>query len=367
MERKTEEELLRTAERFDIGHKAVSCVPYGGGHINGTWLVQTAGGGQYILQTVNTSVFTDPEAVMENIERVSSHLLAKGVNPREVMRIVRTVTGENHYTAPDGSFFRMLVFVPDSICLSRPASPADFRECALAFGRFQKNLADFPAAVLHETIPDFHHTPKRYAALMQAAEEDCCGRAAGVRRELDFARAREKFCSVLLDAAADGRLPLRVSHNDTKSDNVLLDAADRTALCVIDLDTIMPGFSVTDFGDAIRFGANTAAEDERDLRLVGLDLEMFDAYADGFLEGCGGSLPDSEILLLPEGAMIMTLENGMRFLTDYLRGDVYYRTEYPDHNLVRCRTQFRLLEEMERHLPEMRETVRKYCRGKEAL
>ncbi len=197
---------------------------------------------------------------------------------------------------------------------------------------------------------------------MEAVEKDIAGRAASVRDEIEFIKAREDFYGVLYKANAEGRLPLRVTHNDTKSNNVMLDAASRTALCVIDLDTIMPGFSVTDFGDSIRFGASTAAEDEKDLSKVSLDLDMFDIYADGYLEGCGGKLLEDEIMLLPEGAKMMTIECGMRFLTDYLNGDTYFKTAYEGHNLDRCHTQLKLVEDMENKWYEMKEIVKKYIK-----
>ncbi|MBR4073485.1 MAG: phosphotransferase, partial [Clostridia bacterium] len=213
---------------------------------------------------------------------------------------------------------------------------------------------------LFETIPDFHNTPKRFGDFISAVEADVCGRAAEVKSEIEFIKQRKDFCSVLYKANEEGRLPFRVTHNDTKINNVMLDSKTRKALCVIDLDTIMPGFSVTDFGDSIRFGASTAAEDEKNLDKVWIDLELFQSYAKGFLEGCGGLLGPEEILLMPEGAKMMTLECGMRFLTDYLSGDTYFKTAYEGHNLDRCRTQLKLVADMEKHWDEMKEIVKKY-------
>lgn len=349
------------AGQFAITEGIVSCKPYGDGHINETYLITTASLRKYILQALNTYVFPHPDEVMENIEKVTSFLAQRTDDPRKVLHFLKTREGSDHVLSEDGRYFRMMEFVPDSVCPARPYTSAVFRECARAFGQFQKQLNDFDAASLHETIPDFHNTPKRFENLMKAVHEDRMKRASSAEEELRFAMAHKDFCSVLLDAHTEGILPLRVSHNDTKCDNVLLDADTARALCVIDLDTVMPGFSVTDFGDAVRFGACTAAEDEKDVSRVGLNMDMYNAYAEGFLEECGSILRREEIMLMPEGAMMMTLENGMRFLTDYLEGDVYYRTAYPDHNLVRCRTQFRLVTEMEKNWNEMKNTVRRYC------
>ena len=268
-----------------------------------------------------------------------------------------------YYKDKDGYYWRMYDFVTDSICLDRPESTEDFYQCAIAFGKFQKMLNDFPADTLHETIPDFHNTPKRYENFLKAVEADSKNRAAKVQEEIEFVKARKDFYSVLIDSNKEGKLPLRVSHNDTKSNNVMLDATTRTALCVIDLDTIMPGFSVTDFGDAIRFGASTAAEDEKDLSKVSMDIDMFAAYVKGFLEGCDGGLGDDEIMLLPEGAKMMTIECGMRFLADYLEGDTYFKTSYLDHNLDRAHTQFKLVADMEAKWDEMKAICKQYCKG----
>ena len=220
-------------------------------------------------------------------------------------------------------------------------------------------LADYPANKLSEPIANFHNTPVRYKNLMRAVAEDKQGRLRDVMAEVDFIREREEFCSVLEKARAEGALPIRVTHNDTKLNNILFDEITGEPVCVIDLDTVMPGYSVNDFGDSIRFGANTAAEDETDLSRVSLDLELFELYAEGFIEGCGGSLTDTEIELLPTGAMMMTLECGMRFLTDHLEGDVYFKIHRENHNLQRARNQLALFADMERKLPRMREIIKK--------
>lgn len=361
------EQVLRAAAQFDLGGIIVGCNVYGSGHINGTNLitVQTPQGGtkRYILQTINGDVFPKPEHVINNIAKVTEHLQKKGLVGRRVLNMIPARDGHLRYWDTSGLCFRMYDFIEGSVCLDKVESPEDFYQSGFAFGEFQRYLTDFPVWQLHETLADFHNTPKRFEAFLTAVANDRCGRVATVQKEIDFVQKRMEFCSVLYKAHEEGRLPLRVTHNDTKLNNVMLDEKTRKALCVIDLDTVMPGFSVNDFGDAIRFGANTAAEDERDLSKVSLDMELFEAYTKGFLEGCDGMLDAEEIRLLPEGAKMMTLECGMRFLTDYLQGDTYFKTAYADHNLDRCRTQFKLVECMEEHWWDMKNCVEKYVKG----
>ena len=344
--------------KFNLPHAVVSCEPYGNGHINHTFLVKTDLGKRYILQGINTGVFKNPEELMSNIFKVTEHLSKRESDPRKVMRTVTLKDGSLLYY--DGDMpFRMFDFVEGSLCLDKPECEDDFYESGVAFGNFQKMLGDFDASVLYETIPDFHNTEKRFAAFLEALEKDVCGRAKNVQSEVDFIKSHESFYSVLRVANENGILPLRVTHNDTKINNVLLDRDTRKALCVIDLDTIMPGFSVTDFGDAIRFGASTAAEDEKDLSKVDFDLSLFEVYAKGFISGCGEALGKDEIMLFPEGAMMMTIECGMRFLTDYLSGDTYFKTSYAEHNLDRTRTQLKLFAKMEENLDKMKDIVAK--------
>ena len=260
-------------------------------------------------------------------------------------------------------FWRAYDFITGSISLDSAASAADFYQGALAFGRFIDMLSDFPAGNLAETIPRFHDTVFRYRAFKKAVALDLCGRVKKAKREIDFALSQEPFASVFMDLLAKGELPLRVTHNDTKLNNVLFDRETRSALCIVDLDTVMPGLVMNDFGDAIRFGASTAAEDEPDLSKVQLDLELYNAFARGFIEACGKNITREEIELLPAGAKLMTLECGVRFLTDYLFGDTYFRTSYPEHNLVRCRTQFKLVADMEKKMPQMNRIVAEIARG----
>ena len=360
------EQVVNAIRNFDLKGKVMGCLPYGNGHINDTFLLicvdEDGKERKYVLQSVNNNVFKKPEQVMQNIEKVTEYLRNVVSDPREVLTLVKTFNGQTYYKDKDGRCWRVYDFVTDSVCIERIEEISDFYQCAVAFGKFQRYLTDFPAETLYETIPDFHNTPKRYENFLKAVEEDKCGRLASVKEEVEFVKARKDFYSVLLDSNKEGKLPLRVSHNDTKSNNVMLDEKTHDALCVIDLDTIMPGFSVTDFGDSIRFGASTADEDEKDLSKVSMSLDMFKVYTEGFLEGCGGQLPDSEIMLLPEGAKMMTIECGMRFLTDYLEGDTYFKTSYPEHNLDRCRTQFKLVADMEEKWDEMKNTVKQFCK-----
>lgn len=359
-------QISNAIKNFKLEGRTRGVVPYGNGHINDTFMVISVEDDgtehKYVLQTVNHNVFKEPDKVMENIQRVTEYLKDKVAEAREVLVLVHTFNDGTYYKDKDGYYWRMYEFVKDSICLDRPNND-EFYECAVAFGRFQKLLSDFPAECLHETIKDFHNTPVRYKNFLDAVNTDKIGRAGNVSDEINFVKDRADFYSVLLDSNKEGKLPVRVSHNDTKSNNVMLDAETHKALCVIDLDTIMPGFSVTDFGDAVRFGASTAAEDEKDLSKVNFDIEKFEIYAKGFLDGCDGKLPDEEIMLLPEGAKMMTIECGMRFLADYLEGDTYFKTSYLDHNLVRARTQFKLVKDMEDNWEILKSIVKKYCKG----
>ncbi len=357
------EKTVSAFNSFDTAVTVTGCAPYGNGHINDTFLVNSVNpdgsAKRFILQSVNTNVFKKPEQVMHNIEKVTSFLKSRESDPRRVMSLVYTKKGEAFHRDSDGRCWRLYDFIEGSLCLDLPETPEDFYESAVAFGQFQNYLNDFPVSELFETIPDFHNTPDRYRKFLEAVEKDSCGRAAGVAEEIKFVTDRADFYSVLFNAQKAGSLPFRVTHNDTKINNVMLDLDTRTALCVIDLDTIMPGFSVNDFGDSIRFGASTAAEDEKDLNKVWMDINLFESYTKGFLRGCGGLLSESEIMLLPEGAKMMTIECGMRFLTDYLEGDTYFKTRYPEHNLDRCRTQFKLVADMEAKWDEMKSIVKK--------
>ena len=336
------------------------CEPYGNGHINDTFLV--VANKRYILQRMNTNVFPHPVELMGNILGVTEHIRAKASAmgrdaQRASLTVVPTREGNAFFCDSEGFYWRLYDFVEGTVTKERVENANDFYTCARAFGEFGRMLADYPAHELSEPIANFHNTPWRYERFAEAVEKDVCGRLCEVAPEVAFVREREEFCSVLERARESGELPLRVTHNDTKLNNILFDETTGEPVCVIDLDTVMPGYTVNDFGDSIRFGANTAAEDETDLSLVSLDLELFRVYAKGFIEGCGDSLTDKERELLPIGAMMMTLECGMRFLTDYLSGDVYFKIHRPRHNLDRARTQFALVADMERKLDQMRAIV----------
>ena len=341
---------------FALDGKVESIKPYGEGHINVTYVVNTESGKRYILQKINNSVFPDVPALMRNIGLVTDHLRRKTADSRRVMELIRTKDGGN-YTEGDDGYYRMYSFVEDTICLQLIEKPEDFYESALAFGGFSESLSDFDASQLAEVIPDFHNTPKRYENFKRAIEKDALGRAKDVKREIDFILSLEEKMSLLEKMRREGSLPLRVTHNDTKLNNVLLDRATRKALCVIDLDTVMPGLSLYDYGDSIRFGASTALEDEKDLEKVSMSLDLFRIYTKGYKKACP-SLTEGEIEAMPLGAETMTLECGMRFLTDYLEGDHYFSIHRPEHNLDRARTQIKLVQDMENKWDRMMKTVR---------
>lgn len=340
---------------FALSGAPISSEPFGSGHINGTQLVVCEGGARYVLQHINTNVFREPEKLMRNIELVTEHLRRKVSDPRGVLQLVPALDGRS-FAIESGEYWRVYTLVENSVCY-QSADAALFYESAVAFGRFQNQLADFPAEQLSETIPHFHDTPARYAAFRRAVEENAAGRRDSVQSEIDFVLARESFADSLTRLQAAGELPLRVTHNDTKINNVLFDSKTNKALCVIDLDTVMPGLSVNDFGDAVRFGASTAAEDERDLSRVHFDLALYETYVKGYLSTCGESLTMTERKMLPTGAKMMTLECGLRFLADHLAGDVYFHVSREGQNLDRARTQFRLVEEMEKSWDRMHKIV----------
>lgn len=345
-------------KQFQAEQDVVSIEPYGSGHINHTYLAEMSEGKKYILQGINTTIFKNTDQLMENIINVTSYLreeiIRTGGDPkRETLTVVMTKDGKSYYTDEEGSKWRVYEFIEGAQTFDAVESKEDFYQSAVAFGKFQAQLANFPADTLHETIPNFHNTAKRYQDFEKAVEADVKGRAAEVQEEIAFVRARKGEVSELHDMLAKGELPLRVTHNDTKLNNIMIDSKTHQAICVIDLDTVMPGLSAHDFGDAIRFGANTAAEDEPDVSKVSLSLELFEIYVKGFLEGCGGRLTPNEVKALPMGAKMMTLECGMRFLADYLEGDVYFKIAREKHNLDRCRTQFALVADMEKKWQQM--------------
>ena len=337
--------IEKAAYAFVLKGEPVSCEPCGHGHINQTLKIDTDAGAEYILQRINKYVFKDPVRLMENISAVTEYLREQVTDPRMALHFVPTHDGRFYHVDEQGEYWRMYDFV-GGFCLDMPETKEDFYQSALAFGRFQSMLAQFPAETLHETIPEFHNTIDRYRQFKEVIRKDPCGRLAGVQAEVDFLLEREELGGTLQRMRQAGELPLRVTHNDTKLNNVLLDRKTRKSLCVLDLDTVMPGLSLYDFGDSIRFGAATAAEDEKDLSKMNMDLEMFAVYTKGYMEACP-TLTDKEVEMMPMGALLMTLECGMRFLTDYIDGDHYFRTAYPEHNLDRARTQLKLVADMQ--------------------
>lgn len=340
------------------------------GHINNTFALEfeneygkTA---KYLIQEINTYVFKDPDALMNNIVSVTNYLhdviVRNGGDPdREALRVYFTKDNMPYYRSKDGKCWRCYNFISNAHSCQTVDCAETFAKAAKAFGNFQRLLADYPGETLAETIPNFHNTASRFADFKKAVADNLSGRANQAEKEIEFVLAREHDCPVLVDLLKAGELPLRVTHNDTKLNNVMFDDDTNEGICVVDLDTVMPGLSLYDFGDSIRFGANTAAEDEKDLSLVNLSLEYFRAYTLGYLSTAGESLTAKEIELLPFSSKLMTLECGMRFLGDFINGDVYFKTDYAEHNLVRCRTQFKLVAEMEKHMAEMENIVAECC------
>lgn len=362
-----EQYLNESLAAFDFGAPVIKTERHGKGHINDTFAVYTAqeGGSRFILQRMSPVAFKKPAQLMENIVNITDYLVralreSGGDCERGTLRVIRTRDGEPFFRDSAGCGWRVFPFIEGTVCCQSADTPELFAASGQAFGQFQQLLRDYPAETLHETIPRFHDTENRLENLKKAVKADALGRAAECRAEIDFMLAREADCSVALQALRDGVLPLRVTHNDTKLNNVLMDEKTGEAVCVIDLDTVMPGLVINDFGDSIRFGANHCAEDEPDLTKVNLDLGLFEVYTAAFLKGAGDTLTDAECRFLPWGAKLMTLECGMRFLTDYLEGDVYFHIQREGQNLDRCRTQCKLVADMERHWDELEKIVAKY-------
>ena len=345
-------DVLKT---FKFDGEAVSKEPYGSGHINSTFLVVTDTGKRYILQKINNKIFPDVAGLMNNIMLVTEHLKKKYTEPRRVLSLIKTVDGKP-FAEIDGEYWRAYDFVEDSLCLQLPENNDDFYESAVAFGSFGQALSDFPVEKLVEVIPDFHNTPSRFKKFHEVLEKDPVGRAASVQEEIKFCLDREEEMGTLQRLRNEKVLPDRVTHNDTKLNNVLLDKNTRKNLCVIDLDTVMPGLCLYDYGDSIRFGASTALEDEKDLSKVSMSLDLFKIYTKGFVSALP-NLTKEEREYLPLGAKTMTFECGMRFLTDYLDGDHYFAVHREGHNLDRERTQFKLVADMESKWEEMKKVV----------
>jgi Ser/Thr protein kinase RdoA (MazF antagonist) len=362
---KMEKEILEIANCFDITGVCASAEMITDGNINRTYRLRTVENGEsffYLLQKINTFVFRNPDELMQNIVSVTDFLKEKirafgGDESRETLTVIPAKDGKAYYTADNGECWRCYVYITDAHTCNSIESADAFFEAGRAFGTFQKLLADYPSETLFDTIPDFHNTYKRYLAFEKAVEDDRAKRAADVESEIDFIRRRRNDTGVLTELIEKNELPLRVTHNDTKLNNVLFDEKTGEGICIIDLDTVMCGLSLYDFGDGVRFGASAAAEDERDLSLVSFDLNLFEAFARGYLQTAGDALTQKEKSLLAFSAKLMTLELAMRFLTDYLNGDEYFKIDYPDHNLVRTRNQIRLVEDIEQKLGKMQEII----------
>ena len=354
------------AAMFDFGGEVTSVLPYGNGHINDTYAVtcSLAGGSvRFILQRLNPVVFPDRAGLMRNMIAVTGFLrkavIRDGGDPeRECLRLIPLKDGSPYLTDESGDVWRATQFIENTDAYLVAESPEMFASAGEAFGKFMARLGGFDASSLFEVIPRFHDTPDRYARFLASLERNAAGRMDEAKDEIAFDRERVGGCSVITDALERGEVPVRVTHNDTKLNNVLIDTATKEAVCVIDLDTVMPGSMLYDFGDAVRVGCSTAKEDERDLSLVDFDLGLFRAFTEGYLAGAGRSVTAAELGLLPDAARLMTFECGMRFLTDFLDGDTYFKTAYPEHNLVRARTQFKLVRTMERLRPEIVRAVK---------
>ena len=349
--------LQEVLDAFGIKEKVV---PYGNGHINDTYCSVTA---KYIIQRINTDVFQDADALMGNIERVTEFLkkkiIAEGGDPeRETLTVVKTVDGKPYYKFDDDNVFRVYLCIGQTYTIESDKTPEDMYNAGKGFGKFQQMLADFDAESLNETIVDFHNTPKRVEALKQAIAEDRAGRADSVRVEIDFALKNAEFSDIVVNGIKSGDIPLRVTHNDTKINNILYDEQSGEAIAVIDLDTVMPGSMLYDFGDALRMGASTAAEDETNLDDVRFDKECFEAFARGYLAETKSVMSPMELELLPFSVKLLTYECGTRFLTDYLNGDVYFKIHRENHNLDRARNQFKLVSEIAKIEDELKEIVR---------
>ena len=360
-------DLNKILREFDV---TSTIERYGNGHINDTYCTESP---KYILQRINTQIFKNPQNLMENIENVTSFLREKIVNAggdpdRETLTVIKTVDGKNYYQADETNYFRLYRFIDGTKTIENDRTPEDMYRAGIGFGRFSNMLCGFPVEKLHETIPDFHHTPKRVEALKKAISEDKAGRAKSVQAEIEFALRFSEYADVVVKGMEEGKIPLRVTHNDTKINNILFDAKTGEAVCVIDLDTVMPGSMLYDFGDALRIGASSGAEDETELDKVWFDTVIFEKFARGYLEETKDSLTEREIELLPFSAKLMTYECGIRFLADYLNGDTYFKIHREHHNLDRARNQFKLVLDIHEKEQELNEIVKKFfkIRKKEA-
>lgn len=354
-------QMMQVLSYFKIDGAIVYAEDYGNGHINKTYLVTTSTKQKYILQQINTAVFKKPKEVMKNIARVTNYIRQKslaeeGDVSRVALEIVPTNLDKNYIKFGE-TYWRCYKFINGARTYEKIEDKKQFYEVGKAIGKFQKQLNDFPIDELFVTIPDFHNTPKRFQTFLEVAKHDKHNRGMSCFNEFKFVIDREQHLGLIMKALEQKHIPYRVTHNDTKLNNVMLDEETNQAICVIDLDTVMPGSVLFDFGDAIRIGASTALEDERDLSKVQLDLELFHQFSLGFLEETKLHLNEYELRYLVDSTYIITLECGMRFLTDYLDGDQYFKTHYDVHNLVRARNQFKLVREIEEKREHMQHII----------
>lgn len=357
------DEIIEAARRFGITSKITFIEQKKSGLINSTYFLDTLDEKKYILQKINTYVFKDHKGLMDNISSVTEFVREKikqaGGDPdRETLHFLKSDDDKYYFTAEDGSVWRMYIFVDRSYTVDETKDHAMFKSAGTAFGKFMRRLNDYPAATLNETIVDFHNTPARYANFLASVEKNASGRKCNCEKEIEFVIRHQADTHYVTDLFKKGLIPVRVTHNDSKINNVLFDARTDKGICVIDLDTVMPGFSLYDFGDTLRSGANNTREDDKNLENVFFDLELFRSYAEGFLGETAECLTEAEKENLSFGVKLMTFECGIRFLADYLDGDVYFRTEYPEHNLVRARNQFRLVEDIEAKYDKMQAIIK---------
>lgn len=364
--------LAGMAAAFGLPGSGLEAQPYGSGHINDTYVATFSQAGtpvRYIFQRINHGIFKDPAALMDNILRVTeaawSHLQQDRTvldASRRTLRVIPAEDGKPYFRDAKGSYWRCYPFIEGARTYDIAQTAAQAREAARAFGKFQVLASGLQGPRLHETIPGFHNTRSRFDRLMRAGEADAKGRLREVKAEWDFFRSREAIVDVLLDLAARGDIPERVTHNDTKLNNVMIDNATGAGICVIDLDTVMPGLSLYDFGDMVRTATSPAAEDEKDLSLVTMQMPMFEALAHGYLAGTGDFLNDAERAHLAFSGKLIALEIGLRFLTDYLEGDVYFKIHRPEHNLDRARTQIALVRSIETQEDAMHRVIEEIAR-----
>lgn len=359
-------EIVEVVKYFLPDEQVISYVPVGNGHINTTYLIVTDKN-KYSLQEINTKIFSNVEGLMSNIDKVTQHIMDKAAkrgedSHRATLNFLSNKSTGKMYVVAENHAYRMYEFIDDVFTIETMEDPKNFYSAGLGFGGFAKELSDFDAGQLVETIVNFHNTPSRYVDFENSIEFNYNNRLNGIEKEVSFVKKRKDFMSLFVNKLANGELPLRVTHNDTKINNILFDNQTGAPAAVIDLDTVMPGSYLYDFGDAIRSGATHAAEDEKDLSLVDFDLGLYEQFTKGYLEACGDSLTPMEIKMLPYASIMLTLECGMRFLTDHLNGDTYFRVHRENHNLDRARTQFKLVEEMENHIDDMTAIINKYVK-----